>query len=115
MIHRIRITALSLGLGAVLMTAAVPHAPADDDDKKRRVDHKIARQALLRGEIMPLEALLMEIRKTVPGEFVGVELEFKHGIWVYTLKILPPDGKLVRFLADARTGRPIDSRKGRDR
>jgi uncharacterized membrane protein YkoI len=39
----------------------------------------------------------------VPGEVVEVELEREHGQWVYELKIIAPDGRMLEVLMDAAT------------
>lgn len=97
---------------AAALPAMVPLAAAGDH---RRTDHEVARQALLRGEIMPLEAVLAEVRKSQPGEFVGVELELKHGLWVYGIKLLTPDQRLTRIKVDARTGKILPARKEQEK
>jgi uncharacterized membrane protein YkoI len=97
---------------AIVCGLSLMHATARDEH--RRTDHEVARQALLRGEIMSLEAVLVEVRKTYQGEFVGVELEFKHGLWVYGIKLLTPDQKLTRIRVDARTGKPLPAKKEQD-
>lgn len=87
------------GFGALL-------EPVVAKDDNRHSDHEVALQALLRGEIMSLETVLAEVRKTHQGEFVGVELEMKHGLWVYGIKLLTPDQRLTKIRVDARTGKP---------
>jgi len=79
---------------------------ADDDDRHRR-DHDLARQALERGEVMPLEAVLAEVRRTISGELVGVELEHEHGVWLYEIKMIMPGGGLTEVKVDARNGRIV--------
>lgn len=76
---------------------------ADDErgERKRR-DHEIARKALLSGEIRPLEAVIAEVRRTVPGDIVGVELETHHGRWIYKLKVITPSGTMQRVTVDGR-------------
>ena len=81
-------------------------APRADDegsgDKKRR-DHEIARKALVSGEIRPLEAVIAEVRSSVPGEIVGIELEKHQGRWTYKIKVITPSGAMQRVLVDARS------------
>jgi uncharacterized membrane protein YkoI len=91
---------------------AVAHAFGGDDDHERESfrhphrgheDHDVAREALERGEIMPLEKVVAEVRKTISGKLVGVDLERKRGAWVYEIKVLAPDGSMIEVYADART------------
>ncbi len=79
---------------------------ADDDDRHRR-DHDLARQALERGEVMPLEFVLAAVRNSVSGEVAGVELEREHGTWLYEIKMIVPGGVLTEVIVDARTGRIV--------
>lgn len=74
----------------------------DEGGGRKRRDHEVARKALLSGEIRPLEAVIAEARRTVPGEIVGVELENHHGRWTYKLKIITPAGTMQRVMIDAR-------------
>lgn len=84
-------------------------ALADNDDRHRR-DHDLARQALERGEVLPLEAVLAEVRKSVSGEVAGIELEREHGVWLYEIKMIGPGGALTEVKVDARTGRILRSK-----
>ena len=70
-------------------------------------DHDQARQALERGDVLPLEGILSEVRKAVPGEVVGIELEYEHGAWVYEIKVIQVGGVRADILVDARSGRII--------
>lgn len=85
--------------------ASVLHAGgglADDDSKRKRRDHEVAREALTSGEIRPLEAIVAEVRRTVPGDIVGVELEKYSGQWVYKIKVITPSGTMQRVTIEAR-------------
>ncbi len=75
---------------------------ADDEGKRRRRDHEVAREALTNGEIRPLEAVVAEVRRTVPGDIVGIELEKYSGQWVYKIKVITPSGAMQRVNIDAR-------------
>jgi len=97
----LRLLALAAPVAACLLGAP---AWSGDVDRQRR-DHDIARQALERGEILPLEKVLGEVRKAAPGEVIQVELERKHGGWIYEIKVILPGGALVEVHADAGTAR----------
>lgn len=64
-------------------------------------DHDRARQALERGEVLPLRAILDEIARDYPGEVVEVELEREHGAWIYEIELIGADGRLVKLEIDA--------------
>jgi uncharacterized membrane protein YkoI len=98
-------TALVAGAG-VLHAFGGDHGHAREDSGRPHgghEDHDVAREAMKRGEIMPLERVVAEVRKTISGNIVGVELENKHGTWVYEFKVLAPDGSMIDVYADART------------
>ena len=60
-------------------------------------------------EVQPLDRLLPEIRRSHPGKFYDAEGPSRgaDGQLHYHLKWLTPDGRLVWFDADARTGRVL--------
>jgi len=81
-----------------LVLSAVNLAQASGDH-----DHDRARAALERGEVRPIGEILASAGARVPGEVVEVELEREHGQWVYELKIIAPDGRMLEVLMDAAT------------
>lgn len=91
----------------VLASLAWVPLPAGADDGQ---DHERARDALARGEVLPLGTVLERVSRSHPGEVMAVELEREDGRWIYELKILRPDGALGRVRADARSGEVIDMR-----
>lgn len=64
-------------------------------------DHERARQALERGEVLPLRAILDKISPDFPGEVVEVELERERGTWIYEIELIGADGRLVKLEIDA--------------
>ncbi len=75
-------------------------------------DHDHARHALERGEVRPIAEILARVATEVPGEVVEVEFEreHRHGepCWIYELKILAGDGRLLEIQVDAATGRILE-------
>jgi len=92
---------------SVLLAATVGTALADDD-------HERARAAMRAGEIMPLHALLERVAQRQPGQVVEVELEREDGMWVYEIKLLRPDGILLKLELDARDATVLGSRRKRE-
>lgn len=88
---------MAWGLGLVLCLHAVP-SHADD------YDHNQARQAVQAGQILPLSKILAEQHKDYPGQVLEVELEREDRRWVYELKVLQPDGQLLKLELDAQSG-----------
>jgi uncharacterized membrane protein YkoI len=90
----------SLCLAVVLGTTATL---ADDASKKQREQDAI-REALQRGETLPLVRILAITQEAVSGDVIEVELERKHETLVYEIKILTPGGRVREVKVDARTG-----------
>ena len=98
---------IAIIISTLLGVVGVCHVSLADDYDRHRTDHDLARQALERGEVMPLESVLAEVRKSVSGEVAGVELEHERGTWLYEIKMIVPGGVLTEVEVDARTGRII--------
>lgn len=90
-----------------LLVVSLPVAFADDSD-----DHDQARQALEAGEILPLKTVLEKVSADTPGSVLEVELDRRHGRWVYEIKLLRQGGSVVKLWVDASDGNVID-RRGR--
>ena len=90
------------------------------DERERGRDHDRARTAVQAGEALPLNAVLERLQRTHPGRVLEVELERDDGRWVYEIKLLQPDGGLLKLELDARTAQVLevkrrDKRKSEDR
>jgi uncharacterized membrane protein YkoI len=99
---QVALAALTAGLA--LLAAAPARAHGDED-------HDRARAALRAGEVLPLATLLERLRRSHPGEVLGVELERDDGRWRYEIKLLQPDGQLRRLELDARSGELLRERR----
>jgi hypothetical protein len=106
------IPAIFLGLFALLSAAftgnalAQPYGPPDRDG---------AREGMRDG-VQPLDRLLPGIRRAHPGEFYDAEgpTYGPSGDPHYHLKWMTPDGRIIWYDADARSGRVLRSSPGRD-
>jgi uncharacterized membrane protein YkoI len=74
-------------------------------------DHDRARSALMSGEIMPLKALLERLETDYPGQVLEVELDRERGRWVYEVKVLQSNGRLLRLDVDASSGAVLKERR----
>jgi uncharacterized membrane protein YkoI len=92
--------------GQVLLPDVQPAAFAHE--KHEDHDEEQARHALEMGEILPLDRVIAGLGNTVPGEVTAVELEKENGTWIYELKVISPDGRMLRVRVDAKTGQLID-------
>ncbi|MDI1240166.1 MAG: peptidase [Polaromonas sp.] len=68
-------------------------------------DHNRARQAVQAGQVLPLRSMLERLEREHPGQVMEVELEQQEedGRWIYEVKLLQPQGQLVKLKLDART------------
>ena len=99
---------------AGLLLAALAGVPAWAGGKDDH-DHDRARAAVQAGEVLPLPVLLERLRYSHPGEIFEVELERDDSRWIYELKLLQADGRLVRLEVDARTAEVLEIRPTRKR
>jgi hypothetical protein len=99
----------SLFLAVSGLMALAPHGVAEAQPRYDR-----------RGEmpdgVQPLDRLLPGIRRSHPGEFYDAEgpTYGPTGDPHYHLKWMTPDGRIIWFDADARSGRVLRSSPGRD-
>ncbi|MBK1717046.1 PepSY domain-containing protein [Thiocystis violacea] len=103
----IRFQPLAFVLSGLLTGSSANAAPQHDAEH----DHDRARQALSRGEVRPITEILTQVATEVPGEVVEVEFERsrRHGAeaWIYELKIMAEDGRLLEVQVDAATSRVL--------
>jgi len=90
-----------LGVALSLALALSPAWAASEGD------HDRARAAVEAGEILPLPALLEQVQRTHPGQVLALELETQGGRWIYEMKLLQPDGRLLKLVVDARTAQVL--------
>jgi uncharacterized membrane protein YkoI len=88
-------------LATLAVCAAVGHGNALASDKG---DHERALQAVQSGQVLPLAKVLALVEKAHPGQVLEVELENHKQQWQYEIKLLQPDGRLMKLQVDARTG-----------
>jgi uncharacterized membrane protein YkoI len=99
-------TTLTISLAALALIgfAAVPSF-AGDSGKQHASEHEIAREALRRGEILPLTRILPIVQQRVPGDVIKIKLDDDEKRIEYEVKVLTPNGRVIEVELDARTGR----------
>lgn len=101
-----RIPVLSL----LLLFASAPAVLAQDrpprDAFEIETDSDLALQAVARGEILPLSALMPRLLTAHPGEVLDIEIDLDTfgAIEEYEFELLTPEGRLIEVDMDARTG-----------
>ncbi|TCP44178.1 PepSY domain-containing protein [Rhodovulum marinum] len=90
---------------ALLLGLAVPAGADRDDDR----DHDRARDALARGEILPLHTILPGLQDRFGGRLLEVELEREDGRMVYEVELITARGRILEIVVDAATGRVLET------
>jgi uncharacterized membrane protein YkoI len=85
-------------LGFALALALAWPAAAQNDQQR-------ARDAMQAGRIRPLQEILVQIGRRIPGRVLNAWLEQgQGGLWIYRLKLLDFRGNIVGVVVDARNG-----------
>ncbi len=77
--------------------------------QRRGGDHDEAREAVERGEALPLSEILRIVRRVEPGEVIEVEFERDDGRLEYEIEVLTPSGRVRKVTLDARTGAILET------
>ncbi|MGE3914866.1 MAG: PepSY domain-containing protein [Hyphomicrobiaceae bacterium] len=85
----------ALALAGLLLMSA---ARADSLDPAR------GRALVEKGVILSLEQIMKMNESQLTGRIIEVELEQKRGVYLYEIKVLPPDGRYKELKIDARSG-----------
>lgn len=92
---------------AVIAALALPNTALAY--QRREGDHDEAREAVTRGEALPLSEILRIVRRVEPGEVIEVELERDDGRLEYEIEVLTPGGRVRKVSLDARTGAILET------
>jgi uncharacterized membrane protein YkoI len=68
-------------------------------------DHEHVYRARQDAEILPLETILERLNLPAGTRLLEVEYEREHGIDIYEIEYLTPDGEIFEVEVDAATGR----------
>jgi uncharacterized membrane protein YkoI len=80
------------------------------DEPTIRSDQDLAREAVARGEILALSAVLPQLERMAPGRRLAVALRPLGQGWAYNFSVLTPGGVVRRVVIDARTNKVLDMR-----
>lgn len=78
--------------------------PPHHGNSSSRFSQDDAREALRKGKVMPLTAILEIVAKRQPGTVIAVDLETKHGRLIYEIDVITEDGRRRELRLDARNG-----------
>ena len=88
-----------------LLTLALLIAPVSAGGQAQiPPDFELARDAVERGEILPLAEVLSRLQESHPGRVIEVELEYSENILVYEVELVIDDGRLIEVEMNAATG-----------
>jgi len=73
-------------------------------ERGRDRDQDTARQALQRGEVLPISRILELVAQHLPGDVIEVQLDENRGRLEYEIRVLTPSGRVRELVLDARTG-----------
>lgn len=83
--------------------AAVGGAAAVSAGSEPR-EQDAVRDALRKGEILPLTRILAIAAEQVAGDVLKVEIEREHGVLIYEVEILTAAGRVREIKINARSG-----------
>jgi uncharacterized membrane protein YkoI len=98
---------LRLGLSCLVALLLLGAGPACADSDQDR-----ARAAVESGEVKPLNAILKSVRKQYKGQVLDTQLLDLGGRWVYRIRMLTQDGKVLDIGVDGRSGQIMDVQGG---
>ena len=98
----------------VLMALAVAAATAGtaaQAAERGHGDHDLARQALERGQVLPLRTVLEKVEREYQGQALKVEFEHDDGRFIYEIRLLQQDGRMAKLKIDAVDGRVLQIKR----
>ena len=88
-----------------LLTLALLIAPVSAGGQAQiPPDFELARDAVERGEILPLAEVLSRLQESHPGRVIEVELEYSDQRLTYEVELVTTDGRLIEVDMNAATG-----------
>ena len=79
-------------------------------NRRQRKEQDAAREAVRRGDIMPLGGIIQSVQSHCPGKFLGAKLQRGRDGFSYRVRILRPSGRRVGLTVDAKSGAVVGGR-----
>ncbi len=95
-IARRRLFLVGLAAAAALVAG---RAHADE----RGMQQDALKRAVENGEARPLSDIVAEARGKLPGEIIGVKVEYERGRWLYEFRVIDGKGRLFEVYVDAKS------------
>ncbi|TAM82072.1 MAG: peptidase [Candidimonas sp.] len=90
-------------LACALAVSAPTHAEPSEQD--------LARQALERGQVLPLRTVLDKIEREYQGQALKIEFERDGGRFIYEIRLLQRNGHLAKLKVDAADGHVLEIKR----
>lgn len=90
-------------MALMLMSTMPAHADSEQDRARAAVDA---------GEVKPLNQILRSVRQQYKGQVLDSQLFDQGGRWVYRVRLLTKDGKVLDIGVDGKSGRILDVQGG---
>ncbi|HMO46255.1 MAG TPA: PepSY domain-containing protein [Rubrivivax sp.] len=74
-------------------------------------DHDAARQALEQGKVLPLRTVLEKVERDYQGQAIKIEFERDDGRFIYEIRLLQNDGRVVKLEVDAVDGKVLSAKR----
>jgi len=82
----------------------LPEFRRQERNRNQRQEQDTAREAVRRGDILPLGGIIESAQSHCPGKFLGARLLRGRDGYSYQVRILRPSGRRVGLTVDAKTG-----------
>ena len=96
----------SLILVILFVVGALPGAAMGED-----VGHDDALRLKQKGEILPLERILEQVRSIHPGRIIEVELEKKGGRFIYEIELIDDEGSYWEIKVNAQDATVVSDKQ----
>ncbi len=73
--------------------------------------HDAARRALEEGKVLPLRTVLDKVEREYRGQAIRIEFEHEDGRFVYEIRLLQPDGHMLKLEVDAVNGNVLAAKR----